>query len=1047
VVAGALPPGLTIAAGTGIVDGVASTTGSYGFSVQVTDAANTRVRLDNQRIEVAPMPEVSLVGSAVGNTFRWNSSCAAGASYSLSGNLASIMSINGTTGTVTGTPTAIGTTSGVWSCLNPTNGVRFSQQLTVTVSAMPRVGIRPGTLGVPFSGLPIFIVEQHIPPFTYSIIGGALTPGLRHQGPNTNAISGTPTAAGIFSWVFRRTDSRGDHNTVEFFQAVSQAQGGFEVSPAVLSFEVVQGQTSPATKSMALRGNPLGLRFTARPGASWLRVSSESGSLPGSLEVSVIPEGLQPGAYESDITFAPANGEPPLAPVKLPIRLTVKALPVPVLSFNFPPLNVAVRSDSPSSTLRGTITNNGGGTADLVFALSPAKQGAALDWLRLTASKIKLGPGDSSTVSMTIDPSKMTSTAGASLSIRAANPVAQVVSLNRNDGGGSANSTNLSVNAVYTACPDMDITPRNIAWRVVAGPKGKKQLGTAVLKFQGGNVPNRWGISDGYVNPPGIKLISERAGVDTTVLIFEVDGTQFNNLDVLGNPNDALYLIKGPCKSMMFTASAIVADNPFPRVDSNFYALAPRKPSAKTEPGKITVTHNGPGDFVHYIDLYSAKSSNTPNNTRFVLIDSTLSHYGTESRVREQYLALPPLPIIQYDVVPGPSFYLHEYMSTFVRDDGARDSQWFKVLQYVGSDSLPLPVFPNLLLTPSTPSFFSAAPQNEAPPCADGRALVVPTLNREYVAYAGRAMNLEALVFSGCGELVRTGSMLATFSNGDRAVVLRPRADGVWTGDWTPQVSDDAVSATFSHDLDGRSATDTVVGAVKDSTGNPRLAGRALFHAATLEESSTIAPGTLYRLRGANLAKEAAQDPAGAAELAGVSVVVNDEPARPLSVSPEEVVFLSPPGVAPESTLVLLLRRGQRASALDSIVGAAVSPGVFTENSDGTGQARAFVVNDSGRTAVNGENPAAAGNTIELQATGLGAVDEAGKVKAPLRIRLGSGEKAVEVEIQEGQAMTDRPGVYTVRFVMPDGIPASAATELVLLADGNRSAVVTLATR
>ncbi len=83
----------------------------------------------------------------------------------------------------------------------------------------------------------------------------------------------------------------------------------------------------------------------------------------------------------------------------------------------------------------------------------------------------------------------------------------------------------------------------------------------------------------------------------------------------------------------------------------------------------------------------------------------------------------------------------------------------------------------------------------------------------------------------------------------------------------------------------------------------------------------------------------------------------------------------------------------------------------------------------------------AAGNTLDLQATGEG------KVKAALTILLGSGETPVEVEAVEGRALAERPDVYAVRFVLPEGIPASAAIGLVLLADGERAPAVRFAMR
>lgn len=65
--------------------------------------------------------------------------------------------------------------------------------------------LKGGTVGVVYSGAQIFVTGG-TGPFTYSITGGALPPGLTLN-TSTGAIAGTPTTPGVYSFTVQVQDS------------------------------------------------------------------------------------------------------------------------------------------------------------------------------------------------------------------------------------------------------------------------------------------------------------------------------------------------------------------------------------------------------------------------------------------------------------------------------------------------------------------------------------------------------------------------------------------------------------------------------------------------------------------------------------------------------------------------------------------------------------------------------------------------------------------------------------------------------------------------
>jgi len=132
-----------------------------------------------------------------------------------SGSLPPGLTLNSTTGAITGTPTAGGTYTFTTTVTDSTGGnaQTVAKKCTITVSAPPTPPVvscppnKGGNVGTPFSTT--IPVTGGTAPFTFSISSGSLPPGLTLN-TTTGVISGTPTTAGTYSFTIMVVDGAGN---------------------------------------------------------------------------------------------------------------------------------------------------------------------------------------------------------------------------------------------------------------------------------------------------------------------------------------------------------------------------------------------------------------------------------------------------------------------------------------------------------------------------------------------------------------------------------------------------------------------------------------------------------------------------------------------------------------------------------------------------------------------------------------------------------------------------------------------------------------------
>lgn len=249
------------------------------------------------------------------------------------------------------------------------------------------------------------------------------------------------------------------------------------------------------------------------------------------------------------------------------------------------------------------------------------------------------------------------------------------------------------------------------------------------------------------------------------------------------------------------------------------------------------------------------------------------------------------------------------------------------------------------------------------------------------------------------------------------------------------------------------------------------LKAGSVVNAATFQASVPLGQGTLASLFGSGLAPDKATSatPPWQRSLSNRQIVINDELTAPLYfIGPGQANFQVPSN-APVGAGRVAVRVADTEELIAGgpVVIASASPGIFTLNQSGTGQAAA--VNQDG--TINGpNNPAPAGSTIVLYGTGQGQVspavaDGAAAPAAPLAQTVAaptsSGSACLNSQpsmcvsiggtgfgaIQYSGLAPGFVGLWQINVTLPANVPAGSAVPVRVLINGTPSNTVTVAVR
>lgn len=275
---GGLPAGLEFDSSNGSIGGIPEQAGTFSLGLSATDSAQRRAgKTLSLTIEPGPLPlRIStaspLSDGFVGRSYTTGFAAEGGKApyaFSITG---SVPGLAATSDTIAGTPSLAGQFS-IGVSVTDATGASASKTFALRIKADGLIiltdSLPDGVEGEPYA---IGVVrEGGRAPFSWSIVSGAIPPGVEFNSSNGN-FEGRPTQSGAFSVAVEVTDSTG---------ATSRRSFSFEVRPP--------GVDRLSITTAALANGNAGLAYSASVGALGGRLPYSwaiSGDLPAGLSFS-----------------------------------------------------------------------------------------------------------------------------------------------------------------------------------------------------------------------------------------------------------------------------------------------------------------------------------------------------------------------------------------------------------------------------------------------------------------------------------------------------------------------------------------------------------------------------------------------------------------------------------------------------------------------------------------------------------------------------------------------------------------------------------------
>ncbi|HEY6392213.1 MAG TPA: SBBP repeat-containing protein [Bryobacteraceae bacterium] len=333
---------------------------------------------------------------------------------------------------------------------------------------------------------------------------------------------------------------------------------------------------------------------------------------------------------------------------------------------------------------------------------------------------------------------------------------------------------------------------------------------------------------------------------------------------------------------------------------------------------------------------------------------------------------------------------------------------------------------------------------------------VFTTLGANFTAPAAWPAPIDAIVTDDCGSPARTGSVVASFTNGDRPLNLASQHDGHWSATWAPRNvrSSMAITVTAQQPAANLQGTVQISGSVPDNPKVPAVG--ALVSSGSYSPLTNPSPGELVSVFGVMLSDgiELASALPLQTQMQSEILTLGGRPLPLVYTSPNQVNAMLPYGLTPGTTYQLIAKHDRRLSVPQPVTVVAAEPAIFSTDSSGKGQGDVFVYRSATEQilAAPGQ-PAKAGDILIIYCAGLGfvnppidagvAVDRLIQTANPIGLTIGG----VQAQVLFSGLTGGLTGLYQVNAVMPAGVSPGDAVPVVLTLGNVASPPVGMAVR
>jgi hypothetical protein len=569
-----LPAGLTFNPATGAITGTpANASANTTYTITATDSngatSNASFSLVVNPVVSATTAVASTVLTATHATAAFSPVTATGGTpaltYTVSPGLPAGLTLNTTTGAITGTPTSASATTTYTVTVTDANSyattAQFALKVNSAVATTIAIASKALTATTPTSFTPI-TATGGTGAITYSV-SPALPAGLTLN-PTTGAITGTPTSASASgTYTITATDSNGATSTATFTLVVNAAVSATTaVSSSVLTASksttftpvTATGGTGALTYAIAptlptgltlnattgaITGTPTGASPTTTYTVTATDTNSNSATAQFALKVSTAVT-TSASVSSKALTATTATSFTPITATGGTGTITYAISPALPAGLNLNPITGAITGTptgaSASGTYTVTATDSNGATSSSTFTLVVNAAVAAISAVSsktLTANSAAAAfapitaTGGTGTLTYAITPALPTGLIfNTSTGTITGTPIITIAASNFTVTATDQNATTSSATfSLIVLAPTLTLTPATISAGQVAVPLSQ------TLTTTGGIAPYTYAISAGSL-PSGLTLSASgvltgtpTAGLTTTFTILSTDSS------------------------------------------------------------------------------------------------------------------------------------------------------------------------------------------------------------------------------------------------------------------------------------------------------------------------------------------------------------------------------------------------------------------------------------------------------------------------------------------------------------------------------------------